>query len=135
MRANLRPDAVFQRSYDFAARRVVLRIGAEYQRNVQLQADWVALNLHIAFLHDVEQGDLNFARQVRQFIDGEDAAIGAGQQAIVHGQLVGEILPSACGLDRIEIADQVSHGNVGRRQLFHVAVLAFEPRDRRGIAR
>ena len=77
--ANLRADAVFERSDDLAARGVVLRIGAEDQRHIQRQAHRISLNLHVAFLHDVEQADLDFSGQVGQFVDGEDAAIGARQ--------------------------------------------------------
>ncbi len=52
------------------------------------QADGVAFDLHVAFLHDVEEGDLDFAGEVRDFVDGENAAVGAGQKAVVHGELV-----------------------------------------------
>src|SRR5258708_10856360 len=43
-----------------------------------------SLNLHIAFLHDVEQPHLNFSREVRQFINRKHPAIRPRQQAIVH---------------------------------------------------
>ena len=85
--ANLRADAVFERGDDLAASGVVLRIGSEDQRHVEGQAHGVAFNLHVAFLHDVEQAHLDFSRQIGQLVDGEDAAIGAGQQAVVHGEL------------------------------------------------
>ena len=62
--ANLRSDAILQRRYDFAARRVVLRIGAEDQRHVESQADRIPFDLHIPFLHDVEQRDLDLAREI-----------------------------------------------------------------------
>ena len=88
MRAHLRADAVLEWRYDLAARRVILRIGAEYEGDVERQAQRVAFDLHIAFLHDVEQPDLDFSREVRQFINGENAAIGARHQAVVHRQLV-----------------------------------------------
>ena len=92
VRANLRADAVLERRDDFAARRVVLRIGAEDQRHIQLHAHRIAFDLHVALLHDVEQRHLNFAGKVGQLVDGEEAAIGAGQQAIVHGELAGKVL-------------------------------------------
>ena len=62
--ANLGADAVLERSDDFAAGGVVLGIGAENQGDVERQAHGVALNLHVAFLHDVEQRDLDFAGEV-----------------------------------------------------------------------
>ena len=82
----------------FAARRVVFRIGAEHHRHIEGQADRVALNLHIAFLHDVEQADLDFSRQVRQFVDGEDAAIGARQQSVVHREFAASEWPPLAAL-------------------------------------
>ena len=91
MRANFGADAVFQRRDDFSARRVILRVRGEDQQHVQRQPHRIALNLHVAFLHDVEQAHLNFSRQVGQFVDGEDSAVRAGQQAVMNGQLVGKM--------------------------------------------
>ena len=134
MRANLRADAVFQRRNDFAARGVVLGVGAEDERDVERQADGVALNLHVAFLHDVEQADLDFAGEIGQFVDGEDAAIGARQQAVVDGQFAAQFVSAARGLDGIDVADQVGDGDVGRGQLLHVALVGSEIGDRRRVA-
>ena len=77
VRANFAADAILERRDDLSARRVVLRIRGEDQQHVERQANRVALNLDVAFLHDVEQADLNFAGEIGQFVDGEDAAIGA----------------------------------------------------------
>ncbi len=88
MRADLAADAILKRRDDFAARRVVFRIGGEHQHDVQRQPHRIAFDLHVAFLHDVEQPYLDLAGQVGQFIDGEDAAVGARQQAVVHRQLM-----------------------------------------------
>ena len=88
MRANFAADAVLERRDDLAARRVILGIGGEDEQHVERQANRVALNLDVAFLHDVEEADLNLAGEIGQFVDGEDAAIGAGQQAVVDGQFV-----------------------------------------------
>ena len=124
VRANFAADAVLERRDDFAARRVIFRVGGEHQHQVERQPHRIALNLHVAFLHDVEQAHLDLAGQVGQFVDGEDAAVGARQQAVVDGQLVGNIVAAARRLDGIDIADHVGDGHVGRGQLFHVAVLA-----------
>ena len=86
VRADLAADAILERRHDLAARRVVFRIRREHEHDIERQAHRVALNLHVAFLHDVEQADLNLAGQVGQFVDGEDAAIGARQQAVVNRQ-------------------------------------------------
>ncbi len=77
VRADFAADAIFERRDDFAARRVILGISREHQQQIERQADRIAFNLHVAFLHDVEQANLNLAREVRQLVDGEDAAVGA----------------------------------------------------------
>ncbi len=134
MSANLGADAVFERRDDFAARRVVLRVGAEDESHVEGEAHRIALNLHIAFLHDVEERDLDFSGEVGQFVDGEDAAVGAGQQAVVHGELAGEVLRAARSLDGVDIADEVGDGDVGRGELFNVALVAAEIGDGSGVS-
>ena len=134
MGTDLRAHAVLQRRDDLAARGVILRVGAEDEGDIEREAHGIALNLHIAFLHDVEERDLDFASEVRQLVDGEDAAIGARQQAIVHGELVREIGAGARGLDGIEIADQVGDRDIRRRQLLDVALVAGHPRDGSGVA-
>ena len=132
--ANLGADAVFERRDDFAAGGVVLGIGAEDDGDVERQADGIALNLHVAFLHDVEQADLNFSREVGKFVDGEDAAIGAGQQAVVNGELARQFVAAAGGFDGIDVADQVGDGDVRRGEFFHVAVVGREIRNGSGVA-
>src|SRR5580692_2533474 len=77
---------------------------------------------------------LNFAGEVGQFIDGEDATIGARQQAVVNRHLAAQFVPAARGLDGIDVANQVGDGYIGRGQLFNVAVFLREIRDGSGIA-
>ena len=101
---------------------------------VERQTDGVALNLHIAFLHDVEERDLDLAGEVGQLVDGEDAAVGARQQAVVHGELGAEVLVRARGFDGVDVADEVGYGDVGSGQLFYVALVWGEPRDGRLFA-
>jgi hypothetical protein len=134
MCANLGADAVLERRHDLAARGVILGVRAEDDADIKSQTHGVALNLHVAFLHDVKERNLDFAGEVWHLVDGEDAAVGTGQQAVMHGQLIGEIVPGARGLDRVEIADQVGHGHVRRRELFHVTVFAAHPGDGRVVA-
>jgi len=80
MGANLGADAVFQRRDDFSARGVILGIGGENEENIERKAQGIALNLNVAFLHDVEEADLNFSGEVGELIDGKDAAIGAREE-------------------------------------------------------
>ena len=56
-----------------------------------------------------------------------------GQQAVVDGQLVGEVA-ALRHLDRIHLADQVGDGDVGGGELLAVAPVARDPRDRRAVA-
>src|SRR5262249_6892507 len=78
MSLNLRADAVFEWRDNFAAGRVVFGIGRKDQQYIERQPDRITFNLHIPFLHNVEQSDLNLSGQVGQFVDGENAAVGAG---------------------------------------------------------
>src|SRR5205823_4332349 len=107
VRRDLGPDAVFEGRDDLAAGGVVFGVGREDEHHVEGQAHGVALNLHVALLHDVEGDDLNFAGEVGQLVDGEDAAVGARQEAVVDGQLVREEVAAAGGLDRVNVADDV----------------------------
>ena len=134
MRADLGADAVLERRDDLAARRVVLGVGREHQRHVQVQPHRVSFDLDVSFLHDVEESHLNLAREIRQLVDGEDAAIRPRQESEVHRQLVGQEMPPTRRLDRIDVADDVGNGDIGRRELFHEPELARQPRDRRTVA-
>ncbi len=66
---------------------------------------------------------MNLSREVGKFVDGEDAAIGARQQTVVHGKLARKLVAAAGGFDGIDIADQVGNRYVGRSQFFNVAML------------
>ena len=78
--------------------------------------------------------NLDLSGKVGQFIDREDAAIGARQQAVVNCQLVGDVLPAARRLDRVDVSDHVCDGHVRSGELFDVPFDGREPRDRRLIA-
>jgi hypothetical protein len=134
VRADLRADAVLQRRDDLAARRVVLRVRREHHQQVERQADRVALHLHVPLLEDVEEAHLDLAGQVGQLVDREDAAVGARQQPEVDRELVGQDVAPARRLDRVDVADHVGDGDVGRGELLDVALLAPDPRDGRVVA-
>ncbi len=126
--ADLGADAVLERRDDAAAVGVVLGVGAGHHVDIQRQADLIAADLHVALFHDVQQAHLDALGQVGQLVDAEDAAIGARHQAIGDGQLVGEI--AALGhFDRVDLADQIGDGDVGRGQLLAVARVARQPGD------
>ena len=134
MRADLRANAILQWRNDLAARGVILRVRREDQQHVQGQPQRIALNLNVAFLHDVEQPDLNFSRQVRQFVDGKNPAIGSRQQPVVNRQFVGKIAPAARRANGVDVSDDVRDGHVRRGQLLHKPLLSRHPRERRVIA-
>ena len=127
-------DPVLQRRDDLAARGVVLGIGGEGQEHVQRQAYRIAFDLNVALLHDVEEADLHLPAQVRQLVDGKDPPVGPGQQPEVHGELVGEQVPPSGRLDRIDVADEVGDGDVGRGELLDVALVPAQPGERRRVA-
>src|SRR5215469_9811779 len=52
----------------------------------------------------------------------------------MNRQLIRQIPTATRRLDRIHVAYHVRDRHVRRRQLFHVPMLAAEPRDRRGVA-
>ena len=133
MGADLAAEAVLQRRDDAAAVRVVLGVGRRNQQHVEGQADLVATDLDVALLEHVEQTDLDAFGEVGQLVDGEDAAVGPRDEAVVQRQLVGQV--AALGdLDRVDLADQVGDRRVRRGQLLPEAVVAVHPRDRRVVA-
>ena len=134
MRADLAADAVFERRDDFAARGVVLGVGGEDQHHVERQPHRIALNLHVAFLHDVEQAHLNLSGQVGQLVDGEDPAIGARQQAVMHVSSSEMSCPRARGLDGVDVADHVRDGHVRAWPAFPRSAVARQPGDGRRVA-
>src|SRR5271165_5946447 len=123
MGADFRADAVLQRSHNLAAGGVVLGVGAEHKHDIERKSNRVALNLYVSLLHDVEQTHLDFSCQIGKFVDREYSAIGAGKQAIVDGQFAAELVPTLGGLDGIDVSNQIGDGDVGRRQLLHIALL------------
>ena len=97
------------------------------------QPDLVAADLHVALLEHVEQADLDALGEVGQLVDREDAAVGARDEPVVDGELVGEV--AALGdLDRVDLADQVGDRRVGRGELLAEAAVAVHPLDRRLVA-
>ena len=87
---HLAADPVLERCDDLAARGVILGVRGEDQHHVQRQAYRIALNLNVAFLHDVEQTDLYLRGQVGQLVQREDPAVAAREQAIVNREFVGQ---------------------------------------------
>ena len=125
---DLRPEPVLERGDDPAARGVVLRVGRRDHVQVERQPDLEAADLDVALLEDVEQADLDPLGEVGQLIDRDDAAICARDEAVVEGQLVGQV--AAFGdLDRVDLADQVGDGDVRRRELLGVAPVTRDPVD------
>ena len=131
---DLGADAVFQRRNDLSARRVVFRVGGKDQHHIQRQPDRITLNLHVAFLHDVEESDLNLAGEIRQLVDREDAAISARQQPVMNRQFIAEQMSAFRGFDRIDVADDVGDGHVGSGKFFHETRIAIDPVDRCFVA-
>src|SRR5689334_25155147 len=105
MSANLRSNAVFQRSDDFSSGGVVFRVRAEHQRHVKRKTNGITLNLNVALLHDVEQPHLNLSRKIGKFVDGEYAPVRAGQKAIVHGELAAEFMAASRRFNGIDVSD------------------------------
>ena len=131
--ADLAAEAVLQRRDDAAAVRVVVGVGRRHEQHVEREADLVAAHLHVALLEHVEQADLDALGEVGQLVDGEDAAVGAGHQAVVERELVGQVATLG-HLDRVDLTDEVGDRRVGGGQLLAVAVVAVDPVDRGVVA-
>src|SRR5687767_12161250 len=57
---DLSPDTILERRNDLSARGVILGVRRKHQHHVERKPHRITLNLHIAFLHDVEETDLDF---------------------------------------------------------------------------
>ena len=60
-------------------------------------------------------------------------AVGAGHEAVVDGQLVGQVAPLG-HLDGVDLADEVGDRRVGGGELLAEALVAVDPFDRGGVA-
>src|SRR4029079_19120946 len=97
--------------------------GGEDHAQVEREADRVTLDLDVSLLEDVEEADLDAPGEVGQLVEGEDAAVRAGQQPVVHRQLAGQVVPATRGPDGVHVADDVGDRHVGGGQLLDVAVV------------
>src|SRR5712692_6412150 len=133
VRAYLRPESVFERGDDATPRCVVLGVRARDHEQVKRKTDPIPANLYVLLFHDVEEADLDSLRKVGELVDAEDPAIGARQQAVVDGQLVGEVPPLG-DLDRVDLSDEVGDGDVGGGELLTISLVALDPRNLDGVA-
>ena len=119
---------VFQGGDDPSTVGVVLRVCAGDHIDVQRQPDAIALDLDVALLHQVEQAHLNALRQVGQLVDAKDSSVGARDHAVMDSQLIRQV-PALRDFDGVDLADEIGHRNIGRRQLLPKTVVSMEPRD------
>ena len=131
--ADLGPEAVLQRRDDAPSAGVVLGVGRSDEEDVEREPDLVAADLDVPLLEHVQQADLDAFGQVRQLVDGEDAAVGARHEAVMERQLVREVAPLG-HLDRVDFADEVGDRGVRRGQLLPEALVAAHPLDRAFVA-
>ena len=128
VRVDHRADAVLQLRNHLAAAVVRGRIGREEDQHVDVEADRIAANLHVALFQDVEQADLHQFVQLGQFVHGEDAAVHPRDQPEVQ-RLLGRHARAAGQLGRIDLADHVGELRA-RRQPLGVPLFARPPGDR-----
>jgi len=50
------------------------------QEGRRAEGERVALNLHVAFLHDVEEADLDFSGEVGEFVDAKIPRLARGKR-------------------------------------------------------
>ena len=125
---NHRADAVLQLRNHLAAAIERRRIGGEQQQHVDVEADRIAADLHVALFEDVEQADLHQFVQLGQFVHGENAAVHARNQPEMQ-RLFGRHARAAGQLRGIDFADDVGELGAGGEPL-GIAVFAPPPADR-----
>ncbi len=131
--ADLGTETVLEWGDDPAAVRVVLRVRASDEQQVQRHPQLVAAHLDVALLQHVEQAHLDPLGQVRQLVDGEDATVGPWHQTEMDGVGVAE-RAALSDPDRVHVADQIADAGVGRGQLLAVPQRPVQPRHRRVVA-
>ena len=129
VRQDLGIDPVLQRRDDVAAVRVVFRIRREHQHDIQRDADVEPADLDVLLLQDIEEADLDAGLQVRELVDGKDAAVAPRDDAEVDRPFMGIVQALRRRLDRVDVADKVGDGHVGRRQLLAVSPAPVDPFD------
>jgi len=77
---------------------------------------------------------LNFSGEVGEFVDGKDAAIGAGEKAVMDSEFVGESASAAGARMGSTSPDNVGHGDVGSGEFFDETILAGHPGDEGVVA-
>ena len=128
VRVDHRADAVLQLRNHLAAAVVGGRVGRKQDQHVDVEADRIAADLHVALFEDVEQAHLHQLVQLGQLVDGEDAPVHARDQPEVQG-LLGRHARAAGQLGRVDLADHVGELRA-RRQPLGVAELPRPPGDR-----
>src|SRR5204863_9967281 len=120
-------DAVLELGDDLAAAVVGGGVGGEEDEDVDVETDRVAADLDVALFEDVEEADLDQLVQLRQFVDGENAAVHAGDEAEMEGFFGGHA-HAAHELGGVDLADDVGEFCAGGEAL-GVAVFAAPPAD------
>ena len=82
----------------------------------------------------LKRPDLDARLQVGKFVDRKDAPVAPRDDAEVNRPFMSVMETLRCGLDRIDVADQVGDRDVGRRKLFAVPLTPVDPLDGRRVA-
>ena len=129
---DLGAEPVLEGRDDASPVRVVLGVGRGHEDHVEGQPDREAPDLDVALLEDVQQAHLDPLGEVGELVDGEDPPVRPGHQAVVEGQLVGQV--AALGdLDGVDLADEVRDRGVGGGELLGEAQVPVDPRQRGGV--
>src|SRR5262245_52685771 len=106
VRVDLGAKAVLEWCDDAPAVGIVLGVGTCNDKDIKWQTNLVAADLHVALFHNVEQTNLDALGEIGQLVDTEYATVRARNQAVVNGQLVGEIA-SLSNLNGIHLPHQI----------------------------
>ena len=88
MGANLRTETILQWRNEPTAVCVVVGVGRREQQHIERKPKFEATDLHVALFKNVQQTDLDAFGKVGKFVNGENAAVGAGDETEVNGLFI-----------------------------------------------
>ena len=84
--------------------------------DIEGHAQLKSANLDIALLQNVEERYLDAGLQIGEFVEHKNAAVGAGNHAVMEHTLIGIREFQGGGFDGVDIANQIGNVHIGRGQ-------------------
>src|SRR4051812_29558490 len=106
MRVDHAADTILELGNHFAAAVVRGRVRGEEEPDVDVEANGIAADLHVALFENVKQADLHELIELGQLVDRKNAAMHAGNEPKMQGFL-GRHAHAAGELGGVDFADDV----------------------------